>query len=160
MRALASAQPATRHSTWVDAAPFRAHVRHAVEAAAVPWPAVAVATGVSLPAVHALLVGRAGRPQTRIEPRLAGRLLRIGADELIAMRSLRVPAARTGARLRNLLAAGVDPLWVARWCQIGLNELTLLVEGEATSCTQLTETLGLAAQRLRQTDACWPPLAA
>ena len=36
----------------------------------------------------------------------------------------------------------------------------LLVEGEATSCTQLTETLGLAAQRLRQTDACWPPLAA
>lgn len=144
----------------MDAAPFRAHVRHAIEAAAVPWAAVAVAAGVSLPAVHALLAGRAGRPLPRIEPRLAARLLHLDAGDLIAMRSVRVSAALTCRRLRGLLAAGVDPLRLARWCQIGLTELTLLVDGDATSCTQLTETLALAAERVRQLGTERSPLAA
>lgn len=153
MRAIASAESATCRSSWVDAAPFRAHVRHAVETTAVPWQVVAVAADVSLTAVHALLSGRAGRTQTKIAPRLAARLLQIDVRELHAMRSLRVPAWLTGRRLRDQLVAGADPLRMARWCQIGLDELTLLVEGEATSCTRLTEILALAAERLGQTEA-------
>ncbi len=144
----------------MDAAPFRAHVRHTIEAAAVPWPAVAVAADVSLTAVHALLVGRAGRTQTKIAPRLAARLLRVDARELHAMRSLRVPGWLTGRRLRDLLTAGSDPVWLARWCQIDLDELALLVENEATTCSRLAEALTLAAERLGQTGDGRPRLAA
>ncbi|MFT3971863.1 MAG: hypothetical protein QM695_16705 [Micropruina sp.] len=151
MKATAAVQPAARHATWVDAAPFRAHVRHTIEAAAVPWPVVAVAADVSLASVHALLAGRAGRTQTTIAPLMAARLLRLDARALHAMRSLRVSGWLTGRRLRDLLTAGSDPVRLARWCQIDLNELILLVEGEPTTCTRLTEALALAAERLGQT---------
>lgn len=126
----------------------------------VPWPVVAVAAGVSVPAVRTLLAGRAGRRQTRIEPRLAARLLRVDAAELTAMRTVRVPATRTTERLRDLLAGGAPPLRLAQWCQIGPDELTLLVEGDATTCTQLTEILALAAERLREAGPQRPDLAA
>lgn len=134
----------------MDAAPFRAHVRHIVAACGVPWPAMAVAAGVPLAAVQALLTGRAGRPLTRIEPRLASRLLAVDAVALAAMRSVRVPAALTTDRLRDLLAGGDDPLWLARWCRIDAAEVALLIDGDAPTCTRLTETLVLAARRLRQ----------
>lgn len=135
----------------MDAAPFRAHVRHTIETAAVPWPVVAVAADVSLAAVHTLLAGRAGRAQATIAPGLAARLLRVDARELQAMRSLRVSGWLTGRRLRDLLTAGSDPVWLAGWCQIDLQELILLVEGEATTCTRLTEALARAAERLGPT---------
>ncbi len=160
MRAISSPESPARRPIWVDAAPFRAHVRHAMAVADVPWPAVAVAAGVSVPAVRALLSGRAGRPQTRIEPRLAARLLRVDARELTAMRVTRVPSALTAERLRQLLADGVDPLRMARWCQIGPDELTALVDGDAGSCARLTEALVLAAERLREADPQQPGVAA
>lgn len=160
MKAISSLESPARRPTWVDAAPFRAHVRHAMNVADVPWPAVAVAAGVSVPAVRALLGGRAGRPQARVEPRLAARLLRVDAGELIAMRSARVPSALTAERLRHLLADGVDPLRMARWCQIAPDELTALVDGDATSCSRLTEALVLAAQRLRDAGPQQPGVAA
>ncbi|MFT4216362.1 MAG: hypothetical protein QM619_04135 [Micropruina sp.] len=160
MRAITSAKSAGPRSTWVDAAPFRAHVRHATSVADVPWPVVAMAAGVSLSVVRALLVGRAGRPMTRIEPRLAAQLLRVDADELSALRVLRVPATLTTERLRGLLADGFPPLRLAQWCQIGPDELALLVDGDTLTCTRLTETLALAAERLRDADQHRPSTAA
>lgn len=148
MRALSS-RP--RRPAWVDAAPFRAHLRHALAVADVPWPAVAVAGGVPVAAVRALLFGRSGHPQTRIDPRLAARLLSVDAGQLTRMRSTRVAASGTTDRLRSLLAAGVDPLQLARWCRVPPPELALLVDGDATTCSRLTEALILAAERLRAT---------
>ena len=150
MRALSS-RP--RRPAWVDAAPFRAHLRHALAVADVPWPAVAIASGVPVAAVRALLFGRSGRPQTRIDPRLAARLLGLDAGELTRMRITRVAASGTTDRLRTLLAAGVDALQLARWCQIAPDELALLVDGDATTCSRLTEALILAAERLRATPS-------
>lgn len=148
MRALSS-RP--RRPAWVDAAPFRAHLRHALAVADVPWPAVAIAGGVPVGAVRALLFGRSGRQQARIDPRLAARLLSVDAGELSRMRATRVPASSTTDRLRSLLAAGVDPLQLARWCRVPPPELALLVDGDATTCSRLTEALILAAERLRAT---------
>lgn len=144
----------------MDAAPFRAHVRHTIAGSGVPWPAVAITAGVSLAAVHALLGGRTGRPLARIEPGLASRLLRVDAAGLAALRSLRVPAGLTSERLRKLLAGGDDPLRLARWCQIDPGELALLIDGDAATCTRLTETLVLAAGRLRQASPQRPVVAA
>lgn len=160
MKAISSLESPSRRPTWVDAAPFRAHVRHAMTVADVPWPAVAVAAGVSVPAVRALLGGRAGRPLARIEPRLAARLLRVDARELTVMRSVRVPSTLTAERLRQLLADGLDPLRMARWCRIGPQELTALVDGDAVSCSRLTEALVLAAERLREAGPQQPGVAA
>jgi len=102
-----------------------------------------------VPAVHALLFGRRGRALTRLEPRVAARLLAVGTAELRHLGRAWVPAGPTAARLRQLLVAGLDPLRVARWCDLTPTELARLVDGEAASCSRLTETLVLAADRLR-----------
>ncbi|MFT4294756.1 MAG: hypothetical protein QM582_05020 [Micropruina sp.] len=152
MRAVVPAAPPAPRPLWVDAAPFRAHVRHTIDDADVPWPAIAVAGGVSVNAVRGLLFGRAGRQQVRIEPRLAARLLQVDARQLITLRTARVPAGDTTERLRELLTAGFDPLRLARWCHLSPTELALLVDGDATSCTRLTEALADAARRLHSTS--------
>lgn len=137
----------------MDAAPFRAHLRHALAVADVPWPAVAVAGGVPVTVVRALLFGQDGRTQTRIDPRVAARLLNVGARELSRMRTDRVGASATTDRLRLLLAGGVDPLQLARWCRITPDELAQLVDGDTATCTRLTAALVLAAAQLRATPA-------
>lgn len=132
---------------WVDAAPFRAHVRHAVSVTGVPWQALAVVAGVPLAAVRGLLFGRAGRLATRLEPRLASRLLGVDAAELTALRQLWVGATVTAEALWEVLGAGVDPLALARWCQLTPDALAGLVDGDSTRCTRLTEALAVAAER-------------
>ena len=135
-------------ASWLDAAPFRAHVRHAVAEAGIPWPAFAIESGVPLPAVRSLLFGRGGRPVGRIEPRIAARLFSIGAAELAGLRRTHVAATGTAQRLRELLVTGVDPLALARWCAISPGELARLVDGDDWSCSRLTECLSLAAERM------------
>lgn len=133
----------------MDAAPFRAHVRHAIAVAGVPWPAFAVESGVPIPAVRTLLFGRGnGRPLTRIEPRIAAMVLRTGAPELAGLRHTWVSADATAQRLRGLLGAGVDPVGLAQWCGLSAHDMARLVEGYAPSCARLTECLSVAAERL------------
>lgn len=139
--------------SWVDAAPFRAHVRHAIAVAGVPWPAFAVESGVPVTAVRTLLFGRSGRHQPRIEPRIAARLLCLGAHELTSLRRTQVVADDTAKRLEQLLIDGTPPLALAQWCAISPNELARLVDGEAFTCSRLTECLSIAAERLAAAPA-------
>lgn len=134
--------------TWVDAAPFRAHLRRVLAAADVPWPAVAVAAGIPVATVHTLLFGRAGRPQARIDPRVAARVLRVEPRDLRLLGLVRVDAWATVERLRAALAAGLDPLQLARWCRIPPDELAALVDGESATCSRLTQAMSLAVRRL------------
>ncbi|MBP8918224.1 MAG: hypothetical protein KBG85_00805 [Micropruina sp.] len=140
-----SVQPEGR--SWIDAAPFRAHVLHVAESAGVPWPAVAVVSGVPLASVRTLLFGRRGRRQTRIGPQAAARLLNVGVTDLAGLRNGRVPAASTATRLRRLLAAGADPLLLARWCDLRNADLARLADGDVPACSRLTAALVLAAER-------------
>lgn len=71
---------ATRHrpaTCWVEAAPFRAHVRHLCATTGLPWPVLAMRAGVSLALVDHLLHGREGRTPRRITRTCAARLLAV-----------------------------------------------------------------------------------
>ncbi|MBK8447600.1 MAG: hypothetical protein IPL41_13230 [Micropruina sp.] len=133
---------------WVLAAPFRAHVLHSVEAAGIPWPAFAIETGIPVQAIRSLLFGRQGRPLKRLTPRLAARLLRVQPADLHGLHRTYVCADVTAHRLGALLRGGVDPLRLARWCDLSPHELARLVDGEAPSCSRVTEALALAAERM------------
>lgn len=132
----------------MEAAPFRAHVQHAIAAAGVPWPAFAVASGVSVVAVQSLLFGRAGRRVTRLEPHIASRLLRVQTADLIGLRRGQVSADATAVVLRDLLDGGLQPDRLARWCRVSRVEFDRLVDGRAASCSRLTECLAVASERL------------
>jgi hypothetical protein len=133
---------------WVEAAPFRAHVLHTLEVADIPWPVFAIETGIPVPAIRSLLFGRQGRPLRRLTPRLAGKLLRVQPPDLAGLHRTQVGADATTKRLGGLLRAGVDPLRLARWCDLSPHELARLVDGEAPSCSRVTESLVLAAERM------------
>lgn len=68
--------------SWVEAAPFRAHLRHLMEASGQPWQVVAKVARISLPDAHRLLHGRHGRPVRRISPQTASRLFWVDRRQL------------------------------------------------------------------------------
>ncbi len=108
---------------WVAAAPFRAHLRHLVDATGLPWQVIVVAADVSLSLGDHLLHGRNGRPLKRIARPQAARLLGVTEASARAMSRAWVssrPAERLVAHLVGrgwsaeaiADAAGVDRMTV------------------------------------------------
>lgn len=91
---------------WVDAAPFRAHLEHLVEASGVPWSVIAVHAGIPTGLASRLRHRPAGRPLQRIPAHLAKRLLDVTPEVARSLRNTRVPAAATVRRLTELLRRG------------------------------------------------------
>ncbi|MBK8461373.1 MAG: hypothetical protein WAS07_03510 [Micropruina sp.] len=83
---------ATAHS-WVDPAPFRAHVRHLTEATGLSWRAVPAAARLSPALVEHLLFGRAGRPLRRLSHSAAKALFELTPQKLAAGHRRRQPAS-------------------------------------------------------------------
>lgn len=137
----------------MDAAPFRAHVRHVLATADVPWPVFATASGVPVPALRTLLFGRHGRRLTRLEPSIAARLLQTSPSDLAYLRRAQVDAEVTVTRLRTLLAAGHDPVELRRWCELEPTAFHHLINGHSVLCSRLTESLALAAERMAAAPA-------
>lgn len=104
MQLVASTPTPTPASDWVQAAPFRAHVRHVCEASGHPWPVVAMRAGVSLALTDHLLHGRSGRPLRRIARDSAARLLSVTPEVAARVASESVPA-EVSQRLAAVLAA-------------------------------------------------------
>ena len=124
---------------WVDAAPFRAHLRHVMAVGDMGVDVVAALTGIPTRAARHLLNGRGGRPVRRISPDTARRLLRVtSADARWAGQRL-VPAPATAARLNDLLAAGHSLDELAVEVHIAAAELLALAEGRRDACTPLVE---------------------
>lgn len=92
--------------TWVDAAPFRAHVRFLMAEADVSGPVVAALARVQPRAVERLLTGAGERPMRRLSPVVACRLFAVTPGLLRQSRIAEVPAAPVGAALRRLRASG------------------------------------------------------
>lgn len=95
---------AAETALWVEAGPFRAHLRHLMDVGGLTVTEVAVLAGVPPRMATSLLRGRAGRPVRRISPENARALLWVGAADVRALRTRQVPAGDSRLRLRRLLA--------------------------------------------------------
>ncbi len=122
---------------WVEAAPFRAHLRHLMTTGQLSSSAVAILAGISPRCAHRLLHGRGGRPLKRISPESARKLLRLTTAEARAVRSRLVPARATVQRLRWLRAAGWSDDDLAVVLGVGHETIASLICDDEGSCTQL-----------------------
>jgi hypothetical protein len=122
---------------WVDAAPFRAHLRYLMSVGQMSSSAVALLAGVSPRLAHRLLHGRGGRPLKRIAPVTARRLLRVTASEARAVRTRVVPARATTQHLGRLRAAGWSDDDLADLLGVGHATIAVLICDGRGSCTQL-----------------------
>ncbi|MFP5415326.1 MAG: hypothetical protein ACLGHZ_00350 [Actinomycetes bacterium] len=124
----------TAETTWVAAAPFRAHLSRLAETTETPWQVIALSSGVSLREADRLLHGRPGpggrrRALRRISRATAVRLLAATDAEVLALRSTWIPAAATCKRLAELVARGVSPEALAAQLGCTATSVIALVEG-------------------------------
>lgn len=137
------------YGPWVDAAPFRAHVRHLIELTGVPWRTLAVLADVPPQSVDHLLRGRSGRPVPRLHPLIAERLFHLTDTAVADAGQRRVHATRTRALLGCLGDRGWSMGELARRTQLPVSRLTALAAGQETACSQLlAATVKAAAQAL------------
>lgn len=129
---------------WVDAAPFRAHLKHLMAVGPLDGPEVAVVLGLPTRAVRHLLEGRAGRLPRRISPRTARLLLLVGADDVRALRWCLTPASTAETSWRRLRDAGWSAVEVASAVGFGLDELAALEHRAHCSRLLAVRLVGLA----------------
>ena len=136
--------PAEASGLWVDAAPFRAHVRHLMAVADLSDAVIATLAGVTPAFVRHLLHGRGGRPMRRVSPDQARRLLRITTAEARLVARREVPSRLARPYLHQLQRAGWSS--AALTDLLGLTDDTVrdLSAGRRATCSQLT-VLRLAA---------------
>ena len=132
---------------WVDARPFRAHVRHLMAVGSLDVVEVSVVLGLPTHAVRHLLDGRAGRPTRRISPWTARRLLLVRVADVRHLRWTLTPAAAASLALSRLRARGWSDDDVAAAVGFGVAELDLL-QADARCCRLLSVRLVGLARRL------------
>lgn len=122
-------------STWVDATPFRAHLRFLMAVGGLSAPDVAALCSISGVAAEHLLDGRGGRTLRRISPETARRLIAVSAHDVRGLRWRLVPASHARAQLALLREAGHDDLLIAR--AVGLTTPQLAELSGAGHCSEL-----------------------
>ena len=122
---------------WVDAGPFRAHLRHLMSVGQMSSSVVAILAGISPGCAHRLLHGRGGRPLKRIAPDTARKLLRVTTAEARAVRFRLVPPRATAQHLGRLRAAGWSDGDLAGLLGVGNAVIASLISDGPGSCTQL-----------------------
>jgi len=136
---------------WVDAAPFRAHLRHLMAVGDMSSSMVAVLAGVSPGAAHRLLNGRRGRAMRRISPVTAAKLFQVTPQLTRNARRHPVPAGDTAVRLRRLRTAGWSDGELADAVGLPLSSLLILVGGAEATCSLWT------ALRVTAEEVALPP---
>lgn len=137
------------HGPWVDAAPFRAHVRHLMAETGVAWRTIAVLADVPSQAVDHLLRGRQGRPVPRLHPLIAERLFHLTRDVVTDASARHVHAGRTQTLLQCLVGRGWAIRDIARRTRLPESELSAIAAGREAGCSQLlAATVKAAAQAL------------
>jgi hypothetical protein len=122
---------------WVDAAPFRAHLRHVMAVGDLSIEVVAALTGINPRAAAHLLDGRAGRPVRRISADVGRRLLQLTSFDARTVRWRLVPARMTRARLRELVAEGHGIDELASRTGVDGQTLRELLDRQRDACTSL-----------------------
>lgn len=105
---------------WVDAAPFRRHVRHLIEATGLSWRLVAAHADVAPRTIRTLLHGRphTGQPVNRIHIDTARALMSLDVDDLTAAEDHRTCAADPRTLFHTLLTLGHDHAQLTRWLTV------------------------------------------
>jgi hypothetical protein len=140
---------------WVDARPFRAHLRHLMAVGDLTAAEVADLAGLSPRLATSLLHGRNGRPVRRISSASASALLTVTAQQTRTLRSAQVPSAVSRRRLERLLEQGTSPAVLA--AQLGVTTLALLDLAEPSTrwCSALLALRLAIAERGRHgVDDC------
>ena len=131
---------------WVDARPFRAHLRYLMASGSLSVEDVAAVAGISTRLARRLLHGRDGRQLRRISPDTARRLIQISDQQVQALRRTMVPAAPARLQLRRLYRAGWDDLAIAERVSVAVPELVELASGTDACSLLLTVRLTAAAR--------------
>jgi hypothetical protein len=148
---------------WVDAGPFRAHLRHVMGVGDLSATEVATLAGVPPRLAVSLAEGRAGRPVRKISPATARALLQVTAADARGLRSRQVPAAESRRRLRRLRRQGAGLPELATGLGVGADELTRLAAPGTSWCSALLALRLLTLTRVTagdDADAPPEPLAA
>lgn len=136
--------------SWVDAAPFRAHVRRLMLDDALPWRLVAGLAGVPDGVVRTLVLGRRGRLRPRLPHRDAYALLALDRTRVAAARCTVVPGAPTRRAGGTLLSLGHGVPEVAEMLDLTARRTRAILTGAAA--TVLVEQRALAACRAHGID--------
>lgn len=136
---------------WVEAGPFRAHLRHLMAAGGLNAHEAGLVTGLSVRAVQHILHGRRGRLQRRISPDTARQLLRVGTTDVRSLRWCLTPAEPARTAYRELVAADWTRGQIAAAVRTPLAELDALPR--AGHCSRLL------AVRLRSLAETLPSVA-
>ncbi len=132
---------------WVEAGPFRAHLRHLMDVGGLSATEVAVLAGVPPRMAASLVSGRGGRPVRRISPENARALLQVAADDVRALRTRQVPAAESRRRLRRLLTRRAGPVALAEELGLATSALDELARPGTRWCCALLALRLLSASR-------------
>ncbi|SDS12373.1 hypothetical protein [Microlunatus soli] len=156
------------HADWVDAAPFRAHVRQLIESHGLTWRTVAVLAEVPAPALAGLIRGRCtavragrrrggprseirrqSRPVPRLHPLIAERLFHLTSEAITAAARRPAHAGLTRSLLVALTERGWPLAEISDRTGLPAAELQAVATGRRADCSQLTEaTVKAAAQAL------------
>ena len=120
----------TSTGDWVEAGPFRAHLRHLMAVGGLDEQEAATVTGLPARAVRHILHGRHGRPQRRISPDTARRLLRVSTTDVVALQWCLAPAQTARTAYEQLRAAGWSLLEVAGAARLPADQVRAMVEAE------------------------------
>jgi hypothetical protein len=132
--------------SWVDAGPFRAHLRYLMASGSLSVDDVAAVVGISARMADRLLHGRNGRPLRRISPDTARRLIQVSDQQVQALRRIMVPAAPARLQLKRLHRAGWGNLAIAERLGLAAPELVELAAGASACSLLLTVRLTAAAR--------------
>ena len=137
------------YGPWVEAAPFRAHIRHLISETGVAWRTLAVLADVPPQSVDHLLRGRNGRPVPRLHPLIAERLFHLTRTAVSDAAHRQVQANRTRALLGCLADRGWQLKELAHRTQLDERALAAIAAGREPACSQLVAaTVKAAAQAL------------
>lgn len=118
--------------SWVDAAPFRAHLLHVCAATGLPWQVLGLHAGLPLRLGERLVAGRRG---SRLPPAYAARILALTCAEARGLRSASVSAGPTATRLATLRASGVTARRLATVLGCTAEHVEALASGRVTRTT-------------------------
>lgn len=147
--------------SWVDAAPFAAHLAHLCATTGLPWPVVATYAGVSLRAAARLVGGRRGHRLRRLPRPLAQQLLAVTPAQLTGLRRARVPAESSIRRVAHLVGRGVPLPHLARQLGCTTDLVARLADGTpATVTAEVALRARIASETADRRSLCASPVAA